>query len=58
MTDWSRGTGMLALPIWIDFVAAGLSFAGLSAYVPLPEQAARKAVRAAAPPPIAVRRLN
>ena len=61
MTDWSRGTGMLALPIWIDLVATGLLLlAGLSEYEPPPpEQAARKAViAAAAPPPTRLRRLN
>ena len=59
ITDWSRGTGMFALPIWIDLVAAGLLPAGLSEYEPPPpEQAARKVASAAAPPPITVRRLS
>ena len=57
VTVWSRGVGMFALPIWTDLVAAGL-LAGLSEYEPFPEQAARKAVSAAAPPPIAVRRVS
>jgi hypothetical protein len=59
ITDWSLGTGMLALPIWIDLVAAGLLPAGLSEYEPPPpEQAARNVASAAAPPPITDRRLN